>query len=820
MTDSINELKSYTEYNVSTPTSVFTIGFEYEYNVDHVNVYVDGVEATAAGYTIQHDSQGTVQLTPAVPSGVVRLSRETDIDTSEHTFSAGAKFTAGNMDENFEQIRHSQQEVRDGFSKLSDDTYAIIDTLQDVGQAAQDAADAAEQAAQTANDAAAQVNDKVSYQDLPNVIAATPHNNLADRNAVGAHLATSILSSSGENQQDINDYNGAKWRNKSGGYDLNARVTLDNGDIVKSTVAGNTVNPNVDMTGWVNPIVEATTFSNYDIVEAELTKVYLARKPITMILKTDGTDETTKIKAYLAKAKELARPLEFPSGIVTFTDTLEIDFKAIIRGQGRETTILQFKNTVPDKPAILLKRGSTKSSFSDFLLRDENANTSTGIRHTDSLSEVGSPCWKNAFTNVEVSGFAVGEHYTSANPLNGATHAHCDGNVHVNFRLSSCKVGILNQNCQAVNNQYFGLNINNADGAWLNGQTITDSNFTMIRDEAGGGINIVGVDIIGRGRLFTWIYPAGGSGLFQGSASFKAQDVRGELRSTHNGVIIEEGVHGNASSGMQMDISCTDMKFVTFGQSVDLFRFAGKCKAQFINVSPVYGTGKLTVRLYPTSGRSANTSGALADVYLMNCGKVYYEKATTSPYGTYDISSTPSVVFENDHTSSTNASYILDSLGFREMQSGGSIQQLGFGVNFAGGNTGRLVYNNDSSSAALLAGTQVKFKLPKYARPTKAFMYKLPSRFSNDVGVDVYIVKDNANWANPTSFAIATDAVLVASAPLTTNKAGYFEYPITLETNIVGAAFQSGFNTWTEGRMLFLTKGGSSFSGFFGIEYI
>uniref|UniRef100_A0AAU8KUW4 Tail protein n=2 Tax=unclassified bacterial viruses TaxID=12333 RepID=A0AAU8KUW4_9VIRU len=37
---------------------------------------------------------------------------------------------------------------------------------------------------------------------------------------------------------------------KIGGYPLNARLMLDNGDIVKSTVANNTANPNVDMTGW------------------------------------------------------------------------------------------------------------------------------------------------------------------------------------------------------------------------------------------------------------------------------------------------------------------------------------------------------------------------------------------------------------------------------------------------------------------------------------------------------------------------------------------------------------------------------------------
>lgn len=36
-------------------------------------------------------------------------------------------------------------------------------------------------------------------------------------------------------------------------YKVNQRVTLSNGDIVKSTVDGNTVDPNVDMTGWSNP---------------------------------------------------------------------------------------------------------------------------------------------------------------------------------------------------------------------------------------------------------------------------------------------------------------------------------------------------------------------------------------------------------------------------------------------------------------------------------------------------------------------------------------------------------------------------------------
>ena len=117
----MNELKSYTEYAVSTPTADFVIGFDFNYGEDAVNVTVDDVPATTAGYTVVYLNETTIRLSPSVPSGVVRLQRETDIDTTDNQFTAGAKFTAQTMDENFSQIRNSQQEVRDGFSKLKDD---------------------------------------------------------------------------------------------------------------------------------------------------------------------------------------------------------------------------------------------------------------------------------------------------------------------------------------------------------------------------------------------------------------------------------------------------------------------------------------------------------------------------------------------------------------------------------------------------------------------------------------------------------------------------------------------------------------------------
>ena len=63
--------------------------------------------------------------------------------------------------------------------------------------------------------------------------------------------AVNVADASGETQQQVNYNGGSKWHSRVGGYLENERVVLANGDIVKSTVDGNTHDPNVDMTGWV-----------------------------------------------------------------------------------------------------------------------------------------------------------------------------------------------------------------------------------------------------------------------------------------------------------------------------------------------------------------------------------------------------------------------------------------------------------------------------------------------------------------------------------------------------------------------------------------
>ena len=89
--------------------------------------------------------------------------------------------------------------------------------------------------------------------------------------------AVNVADASGETQQQVNYNGGSKWHSRVGGYQENERVVLANGDIVKSTVDGNTNDPNVDMTGWVKvnsagQIFDASGLSQQEINDYQESK--------------------------------------------------------------------------------------------------------------------------------------------------------------------------------------------------------------------------------------------------------------------------------------------------------------------------------------------------------------------------------------------------------------------------------------------------------------------------------------------------------------------------------------------------------------------
>ena len=274
---SINEELSFTEYTLTEDTTDFIISFDrIGGSTDEVSILVNNTPIEdLVGYTVTQVNFNTWRVEPALTTGtVVRLVRTTNLDTMVYVFTAGSKFIAKNIDDNFKQIQHSQQEARDSQDKLQADVNALFLDIQDVR-------DQVEQAVETANSASAlaiatadaiadtnlivqsEGSQMVTLSDstiVPNMNkriedasgGLIPHNILQNRDVAEAHPASAISDASGVTQQEINDLTGAPYRVKVGGYNIGERVVLANGDIVKSTIDGNTNDPNVDMTGWIS----------------------------------------------------------------------------------------------------------------------------------------------------------------------------------------------------------------------------------------------------------------------------------------------------------------------------------------------------------------------------------------------------------------------------------------------------------------------------------------------------------------------------------------------------------------------------------------
>ena len=127
----INLKRAFVEYKVTQPTTNFAIPFAFVEAEQNLRVRLNGIDIEDLGYSFLVTNNLTVQVTPAIPHGTLRISRETDIDENLYKFTAGALFEARTMDKNFEQIRHSQQEVRDNFNSLEASTSIRLDSFSD-----------------------------------------------------------------------------------------------------------------------------------------------------------------------------------------------------------------------------------------------------------------------------------------------------------------------------------------------------------------------------------------------------------------------------------------------------------------------------------------------------------------------------------------------------------------------------------------------------------------------------------------------------------------------------------------------------------------
>jgi hypothetical protein len=169
-------------------------------------------------------------------------------------------------------------------------------------------------------------------------------------------------------------------------------------------------------------------------------------------------------------------------------------------------------------------------------------------------------------------------------------------------------------------------------------------------------------------------------------------------------------------------------------------------------------------------------------------------------------------------SSSTNSSMATDANSWFGVVGKGNSQQLGQQLNDAV-MPKMLLWNNDNTGNTV--ASDLKMLVPKGGRPLSLVVFKQPQAVASDSGWELYVVKDAANWATPGTFAIGTDATLVATTGVTTNKAGFFRVPIILTVaGFTGTELRAGKTGWLEGRLYFKKTGATAFPGWFGVEYL
>lgn len=521
-----------------------------------------------------------------------------------------------------------------------------------------------------------------------------------------------------------------------------------------------------------------------------------------------GSPPAADSSAAIRNAILTGHPVSLPEGAFKVTPVSGVGLSlsggntvpVTLRGAGQRKTEIWFDTATADDVLLDLTTNNTYASIEDMTLRAVTPGEGWAIRIKDELPSTVQN-WKNMFERVLVHSFFKGVVFTTADPTDGLTHAYCSETTFSHCKFFNCRTGVLNRNIQAVNNTFISTDIENDD---------VGEAYVMIRDEAGGDLKFFGGSLIGRGQIYQWHYDPASTTLFAG-AQLTIVGARVECRSVHNGVLFEQMTNFKSGSAF-LTLNIRDCNIQAQGQTIDLMRYAGRVNAHFKDCQVLSAT--LIVRQFPTTGFTANsTTGGQCKVTVENCPNVFFEKETSSPYGTYSIAHSGAVIVQNSD-SSTNRTFDVDADSFRYLPTKAAVSQYAYGLDVIPAPQ-RMIFNDDNLTAGF---ANILAILPKHARPLKFFMYKHPQRFADAIAYKLYLVKDKADWAGG-SFAVGTDAFEVCSIASTANTAGYYEDTVQLVSNSLGNTLTAGLGSWTEGRIFIEKTGGNNMAGFVGVEF-
>lgn len=255
----VPEQTPYIEHTGNGVTTSFALKFQCE-SKDHLIVLVDEIEPPIATWNL---SEGNVVFTTAPAAGKkIILQRNTPFSRTTDYQSFNNSFRPQSVNGDFDRVWRKLQElgVADWILSIRiNDLRAYVERQDSVLQENID--NLKTYVDDRDDELRAYLMEEIRKQGVALDQLDEYYNYLMQQLAQIAVNrgwdASFIADAGGSNQQQINDRTGNQWYEKPLGYELNARVMLGNGDIVKSTVANNIANPNNDMTGWVK--VNATT---------------------------------------------------------------------------------------------------------------------------------------------------------------------------------------------------------------------------------------------------------------------------------------------------------------------------------------------------------------------------------------------------------------------------------------------------------------------------------------------------------------------------------------------------------------------------------
>ncbi|EXE75028.1 hypothetical protein J587_0272 [Acinetobacter baumannii 144107] len=324
----VPEQTPFIEYTANGTTTVYPLTFDCDKS-EYLIVSLDGEEAPVGSWSL---TGGSITFNSAPANGVlITIERNTPFRRTTEYQSYNNSFRPSAVNKDFDLIWWKLQElgVADWIlSNRINDLRAYVDDKDD------ELRNYLLNAIQEQGVALDQLEEYYSYlmQQLAQVAI--------DR----GWAASFIVSADGSTQQQVNDRIGNTWYAKPLGYELNARVMLTNGDIVRSTVANNTTDPNVDMTGWV------LDNASSQIIDAD-------GNPITIKPIPDFSSTETYIEGSLVIKDGLLQKLT--GGVWRPKDPTYYDFGAKIDGVTDDTAAFiayhtQFKYARLPKGRMLL----------------------------------------------------------------------------------------------------------------------------------------------------------------------------------------------------------------------------------------------------------------------------------------------------------------------------------------------------------------------------------------------------------------------------------------------------------------------------------